>query len=63
MQSAVELVGALEAGKISAVELMSATYDRLEAVNPSINAIVNALDRGRAIALAEQSDRERRRDA
>ena len=62
LQSAVELVGALEAGEISAVELMSATYDRLEAVNPSINAIVNALDRDRAIALAEQSDRERRRN-
>jgi amidase len=51
---------ALIEGEISAVELMIAHYDQIEALNPEINAIVNLLPREKALALAAQSDRELR---
>ncbi len=53
---AVELSALIHGGEVSAVEVMNATYDRLESINPTINAVVNALDRSAAIGLAEQAD-------
>ena len=56
-QSARELARLMRQGELSAVEVMSAHYDRLEAVNPKLNAIVNLLDRDRALAKAREADR------
>ncbi len=56
-ESAASLVAALRRGKLSAVELMSACYDQIERLNPSLNAIVNLLDRQEALELARRADR------
>ena len=60
--SARDQVDAVVSGRISAAELMAATYDRLEAVNPGINALVSVLDREDALALARVCDDRRRTD-
>jgi amidase len=51
-----ELVELISLREISAVELMNAHYDRIEAVNPEINAIVNLLPRDQALILAAEAD-------
>lgn len=56
-ETAVELTEALRSGRVSAVEVMEETYDRIEAVNPRLNAIVNLLPRPDAVALAAAADR------
>ena len=56
-ESAASLVAAMHRGKLSAVELMHACYDRIERVNPSLNAIVNLLPRDQALELARGADR------
>ena len=56
-ESAASLVAAVHRGKLSAVELMNACYDRIERVNASLNAIVNLLPRDQALELARQADR------
>ena len=48
-----ELSEALAARKISAVELMQATLDRIEAVNGKVNAVVSLRDRDALLAEAE----------
>jgi amidase len=55
--SATDLAARLRSGELSAVDVMNAHYDRIEKVNPRLNAIVNLLPRERAVALAEQADR------
>ena len=47
---------ALESGDLSAVELMEATLDRIDAVNPHINAIVSLRDREANMAEAQAAD-------
>jgi amidase len=54
--SATELRQHLLARKLSALELLDATLQRIDAVNPAINAVV-ALNREAARAAAEESDR------
>ncbi|MFC2968767.1 amidase [Acidimangrovimonas pyrenivorans] len=53
---ATALSALLAAGKTSAVELMTATLDRIDAVNPKINAIVSLRDRATLLAEAAAAD-------
>ena len=46
----------LRQGKVSAVDVMNDVYDRIEATNPTVNAIVNLLPRDEATALASAAD-------
>lgn len=48
--------GALEKGDLSAAELMEATLARIEAVNPTVNAIVSLADGDRLMAKARDAD-------
>jgi amidase len=54
--NAVDLAAALRKKDLSAVEVMNAFYDRIEAVNPKINAIVALISRDEALRLAKQAD-------
>ena len=56
--SAVEWLQRLDAKSVSAEELVQSVIDRIEAVNPSLNAVV-ALDAEQVIAQARLSDNER----
>ena len=56
-RTACELAAALRGGKVSARELMAATLDRIEAVNPAINAIVTLRPREALLAEAAAADR------
>jgi amidase len=47
---------ALEKGELSATELMEATLARIEAVNPTVNAIVSLADGDRLMAKAREAD-------
>jgi amidase len=58
-ESAASLVAAMHRGRLSAVELMSASYDQIERLNPRLNAIVNLLPRDEALELARAADRAR----
>ena len=53
--SAVQLASRLRAGELSAEELMRATLERIERVNPSLNAIVTQCGE-RALAAARAAD-------
>ncbi len=53
--SAIEQLKALRSGKISAAELMTETYERIEAVNPQVNAIVALQDHEKSLLAADQS--------
>lgn len=53
---ATELAARIRAKELSAVEVMNAFYDRIEAVNPKVNALVALVSREAALALAEQAD-------
>lgn len=53
---ATDLAAAIRSKKLSAVEVMNAFYDRIELVNPKVNAIVALLPREKAVALAQQAD-------
>lgn len=54
--NAVDLAAALKKKELSAVEVMTAFYDRIETVNPKVNAIVALLKREDAMALAKRAD-------
>jgi amidase len=54
--NAIELAGKIKSKELSAAEVMTAFYDRIEAVNPKLNAIVALADREAAMALATQAD-------
>lgn len=51
--SALALSRAIAAGEVTPAALMAATYDRIEAVNPGINALVGVMPRAQGMALAE----------
>lgn len=55
-QSARDLASMLQQRQISAREVMSAHYDQIERVNPTINAIVSGLPREAALDLADAAD-------
>src|SRR5215218_6437653 len=52
------LADAIRARKVSCVEVMTAFLDRIERLNPTVNAIVSLQDRGRSLAEAGQRDEE-----
>ena len=56
-RSAVELAGKIRRRELSAREVMAAHLERIERVNPTVNAIVSMLPPERALALAEEADR------
>ena len=60
--SATWLLRKLRVGQVSAVELMSATLDRIAACNSSLNAVVALRDCGDLMAEAEAADRNRDKD-
>ena len=55
-RDALELSAMLEARKISAVELMQATLDQIERVNPGVNAVVSLRDADTLLAEARAAD-------
>lgn len=54
--NATDLQTMLARRDVSPTELMAATYDRIEAVNPAVNAIVNLLPRDQAMDLAQAAE-------
>jgi amidase len=54
--NATDLAKKLKSKELSAVEVMNAFYDRIELVNPKVNAIVALLKRDEALALAKKAD-------
>jgi amidase len=52
-----ELASLIRARKISARELMAAHLDRINRLNPTLNAIVAKLDDDQCLALADDADR------
>ncbi|QWW19128.1 Asp-tRNA(Asn)/Glu-tRNA(Gln) amidotransferase subunit GatA [Schaalia sp. 19OD2882] len=57
-RTALDLAAALRAGEITAVELTTACLDRIEALNPRVNAFLH-IDREGALATAAEVDRRR----
>ena len=55
-QDALSLCRDLQSGIISAQAVMSNIYDRINALNPTLNALVNLLPRDQAMALAVEAD-------
>jgi amidase len=58
LMNATDLAARLRKKQLSAVEVMNAFYDRIEKVNPLVNAIVALIDRSKAIELAKQADED-----
>ncbi len=56
IDNALQLCRDLQRGDRSAVDVMRATYRRIDAINPQVNALVNLLPEADALALAEQAD-------
>ena len=57
-KTALELRGLIDDGELSAVEVMQAHYDQIDKVNPTVNAMINVLDREDAIRLAAKADEQ-----
>lgn len=57
--SAIELAGAIRCKKLSVREVVTAFLDRIEAVNPLVNAIVSLRDRGDILHEADAADSRR----
>lgn len=55
---ATDLSSAIQSKKVSVVDVMNAFYDRIELVNPKVNAIVALLDRNKALELAKKADED-----
>ena len=55
-RSAKELAHLIRTRKVSAAEVMAAHLERIEAVNPRVNAIVAKLDDDECMALARIAD-------
>jgi amidase len=56
----VELAARIRRKELSAVEVMAAFLDRIEHVNPKVNAIVSMVSREAALAMAKQADADLR---
>src|SRR6476661_10065149 len=54
--SAVELAGAIRRKKLSVREVVTAFLDRIETVNPLVNAIVSLRERGDILREADAAD-------
>lgn len=57
IENAISITRDLQRGSVAATDVMNEVYDRIEAINPSVNAIVNLLARDEALRLAEVADR------
>lgn len=57
--TALELSAALASGALTSVDLMTATLERIERINPGINAIISLRDSESLLAEAAQADRAR----
>ncbi len=55
-KEALALSADIDRGKLSAAELMQATLERIDAVNPAVNAIVHLADRDTLMAEARAAD-------
>jgi amidase len=62
MMDACALADAIRAKKVSCVEVMAAYLDRIERLNPRVNAIVSLQDRGDCLAQARARDDDLARD-
>ncbi|MFS0729457.1 amidase family protein [Curtobacterium sp. 1P10AnD] len=58
-RTATDLRDAIADGSLSAVEVMTAFYDRIDATNAAVNVIVYRLPRDEALALAAEADARR----
>lgn len=54
--NATDLAAAIKSKKVSAVEVMTAFLDRIDQVNPKVNAIVALVTREQALSMAKQAD-------
>ena len=55
LMDACALSDAIRARKVSCVEVMTAFLDRIERLNPKVNAIVSLQDRSRSLARGDAS--------
>ena len=55
MMDALALSGAIKSRQVSCVEVMNASLDRIEALNPKVNAIVSLQDRGDLLRQARRA--------
>ena len=55
-RSAVEILADLHDGSISAEALLQATFERIDALNPAVNAIVGLADRDDLLSQARALD-------
>src|SRR3954447_7393734 len=58
MMDALALSRAIQSKQVSCVEVMNATLDHIDALNPKVNAIVSLQDRGDLIAQATARDEQ-----
>jgi len=58
MMDAVSLSRGIQSRRVSCVEVMNATLDHIEAINPKVNAIVSLQDRGALLTEAKARDDE-----
>ena len=61
--SAIELSKTIASGDASCVEVMDAFLDKIEMLNPHVNALVNLIPRDECLNLARQADAGPRSDA
>jgi len=54
--NATDLAASIRRKDVSAVEVMTAFLDRIEKVNPKVNAIVSMVNRETAMDMAKQAD-------
>ena len=57
--TAADLVAAIQTGNLTAEALMAFTYQRIDSLNPAVNALVNVLPQEQALALARAADERR----
>ena len=61
--SAIELSKTIASGDSSCLEVMDAFLDKIEMLNPHVNALVNLIPRDECLNLARQADAAPRSDA
>ncbi len=59
LRNATDLLQLMNTGEVSAVEVMTSFLDRIEATNPTINAICTLVTKKEALAMAEDADNQR----
>ena len=61
--SAIELSRTIASGDVSCVEVMDAFLEKIETLNPHVNALVNLVPRDDCLKLAREADAAPRVDA